>query len=206
MPLPYPEIFRKGWKSAGRDVSRKKMLTVLVIHLNYLSLNRPSVCPIWCKAGVRLTREQWCVVKRLEGFLDAWLDAADVDPEGMGRTAPKVESLEEALTALTAKCTEFKLADASEYFKVARDSFSLSDTQRDAGVVVGASKHAPFSSFKEIEPSRLSFIGLPEFDPVPFLDAAGARVLNTLCLRAFLQMSFEEAFLECRCIALWARK
>lgn len=178
MPLPYPEVFRKGWCGSSRDVSRKKMITVLVLHLNYLVLNRPPQCPFELRAGRRLTQEQWHVVRRLEGFLDAWLDASEVDAEGMGRTAPKIENLEEALRYLTQKCFEFKLQETSEYFKFAGDLPSEGTSRRDAGEVVGESSQVAFSSFKEIEPDRLSFMGFPEFDPRPFLDAAGARVFE----------------------------
>ncbi len=37
-------------------------------------------------------------------------------------------------------------------------------------------EHAPFSTFKPVDPARLNFIGEPSFNPVPFLDPASAAV------------------------------
>lgn len=121
------------------------MISVIVLRLNYLALNRPPVCPPQFRVGRGLSRDQWLVVKRLEGFLDAWLDASDIDAEGMGRTAPKIESLEEALASLTEKCAGLKLSETADYFRYANDSVSPGHSLRDAGRLVGESKHACYS-------------------------------------------------------------
>ena len=46
----------------------------------------------------------------------------------------------------------------------------------DVGEVVGQGNGASFSTFKELVPSRLRFVGTPNFDPLPYLDPAGASV------------------------------
>ena len=48
-----------------------------------------------------------------------------------------------------------------------------------AGVVIGQTSHAAFSTFKEVDPSRLSFVGQPVFDPSPFLDERSRKVFRS---------------------------
>ena len=118
------------------------------------------------------------MIRRLEKFLEDWLDNEDVGPEEMGRTAPKVESLEESIAHITETCKAFDNADTQTYFKAASCDIAPTSKKRDAGTVVGQSSSVPFSTFKPIEPSRLVFVGVPSFDPVPYLDPHSASIFK----------------------------
>ena len=50
--------------------------------------------------GTPLNRQQWAVVKELTPHVDAWNAEAEVGPQQMGRSAAKVESVEETLKLL----------------------------------------------------------------------------------------------------------
>ena len=179
LPLPYPEAFRKGWKASAEEVSRKKMMNCCIICLNYLHLGRPSNCPANLKAGNRLSKSQWSIVRRLEVFLDDWISCEKVGPSAMGRTAPKVKSLEEMLEKLSQVARELPKLGVEAYFPTTYVSPKLGSSKSDAGLVVGQLNHAPFSTFKPVDPARLKFTGRPEFDPVPFLDPISAEVYNS---------------------------
>lgn len=177
MPVPFPEVLRAGSKETAEVVARKKMVNCIVIVLNYLHLSRPVRCPPHLKAGNKLSSCQWTIVRRFEGFLDSWLRCESVGPEQMGRTAPKVESIEESIIRIASLAAQLRSSGAGDYFKVS-DELPSSGRRRDAGRVVGTCKSAGFSTFKTVEPSRLSFIGVPSFDPCPYLDEQSAAVFR----------------------------
>lgn len=180
MPLPYPEVFRKGWRAESSEVARKKGINALVLILNYLHLGQPARAPGEIAFGRCLTRVQWKAIRRLEGFLEAWLFCCDVDPEAMGRSAAKVESIEEEILSLEKRVCDLagRCGGVEQYFPRGHDNCSPSSSDRHAGVVVGRSSQESFSTFKTVEPERLSFTGLPSFDPTPFLDTHSAEVFN----------------------------
>lgn len=76
IPLPYPEVGKATWKADPVEVSRKKMLTAVIVGLNYLHLNRPTSAPASIRLGRALSRTHG----RLELFMDAWLKHDDVGP------------------------------------------------------------------------------------------------------------------------------
>ncbi|CAK9092538.1 Ultraviolet-B receptor UVR8 [Durusdinium trenchii] len=176
LPLPYPEVLRPQAVGDALERSRKKMMNVVVIALNYTTLGRPRSCPSFLLPGRRLNAVQWGIVRRLEAFLEDWLIAKEVGPESMGRAAPKIESIEEALKFLTVRVQSISCDLKSDYFG-ARNTPSRSEgLSADVGEVVGKSSSPLFSTFKELDPDRLRFVGTPSFDPVPYLDPAGARI------------------------------
>ena len=85
LPVPYPEALSKGWMASAVEVSRKRMINVVVIALNYTTLGRASSCPGSLRPGNRLTAVQWGIVRRLEVFLEDWLEAGEIGPDRMGR-------------------------------------------------------------------------------------------------------------------------
>lgn len=99
MPLPYPEVLRGGNHGESIELARKKLINCIVIVLNYLHLGRPVSWPAECRLGQRLRKAQWESVRRFEGFLEDWLICDSIGPEEMGRTAQKVESIEDTLLA-----------------------------------------------------------------------------------------------------------
>ena len=176
MPIPYPEAFRKGWTAAPREIARKRAVNCICLALDYLHLGRPSKLPSSCLVGNPLNKTQWEAVGRFENFLDAWLDCEDIGPTEMGRSASKVESMEDAIRELTAVAKKVKDESSASYFPVGRDERAGASGTADSGEVVGAIEHAPFSTFKPVDPARLTFIGEPSFNPVPFLDPASVAV------------------------------
>lgn len=115
MPIPYPEVFKKSRPEDERGVALKKFVVTVVIVLNYLHLSRPKSIAATLKPQQKLSRRQWEGVRRLEGYAKAWLEVSPIGPEEMGRTAAKVESLEEILHQLEDQAA--KLADCNSYFR-----------------------------------------------------------------------------------------
>lgn len=95
----------------------------------------------------------------------------------MGRTVAKVESLEDTLHDLELQA--FSLSSkSSKYFSSADLCLSLDDSREALGDLVGKSKLDKLTTFKPVDPSRLSFVGKPVFDPSPFLDSKSRAVFN----------------------------
>ena len=174
LPLPYPEALRKRWRAEAKEVSRKKMINTVVIALNYTTLGRASSCPPSLFPGRPLTSTQWGIVRHLEAFLEEWLEAGEVGPESMGRAAPKIESIEMALQVLRVYFLATGLKN--DYFGPGKEGLMQGGFSSDVGEVVGQGIGTSFSTFKELVPSRLRFVGTPNFDPLPYLDPAGASV------------------------------
>ena len=181
MPLPYPEVMQRSCgvpeNDDSFDLARKKFCNCLVIVLNYLHLGRSVHWPVTCRLGAKLTQCQWKAVERFERFLDPWLKCDVVGPEEMGRTAQKVESIEEVLTRLEAASRELRPQEGRDaYFPKKKEKNSGACDPNTAGEVVSKMNVPAFSTFKPVEPDRLQFIGVPSFDPVPYLDPASAAI------------------------------
>lgn len=104
--------------------------------------------------------------------------AESVDPVSMGRSAAKVESIEEALADLECRAKSLQPDGVNAYLPSASLKDECGLGSEGAGVVVGQTNHAAFSTFKEVDPSRLAFVGEPVFDPSPFLDERSRRVFR----------------------------
>ena len=89
MPLPYPEVLRRGSLEDSLQGSVKRWVCGVVVCLNYLFLGRPRTAggEVWI--GRPLTQKQWLVVRRLEHLAAAWFHVSPVGPEAMGRTGRK---------------------------------------------------------------------------------------------------------------------
>ena len=178
MPLPYPEVCGRDVSISGEVTSLKAGVNVVVLVLNYLHLGRPTTAPAALRLGNRLNSKQWKSVALLRSFLTSWVKAEDVGPLSMGRSAAKVESIEEAVEDLELRAKSLSPSGGNSYSssgKVTRESGPLFE---DAGITVGHTDHAAFSTFKEIESDRLAFVGVPCFDPSPFLDEQSRRVFQ----------------------------
>lgn len=177
IPLPYPEALRKRWFSTPEDVARKKFLNSAICVLNFLHLGRPAVCPPGLNVGQQLSSMQWGVVRRLELLVDDWVNVANIGPEEMGRTAPKIESIEESISRLSRLAHELRSSADHAYVSTAISSAGV-PTKMDVGEVVGSTGTSSFSTFKAVDPSRLSFMGSPSFDPTPFLDSESVAIFE----------------------------
>lgn len=114
-------------------------------------------------------------VRRLELVMKALLDVSPVDANSMGRIAGKVESLEDSLMALE-KAAQGLDKHGRDYFvsRVPAEDFA---PRVSRGWTVGMLPQCDeFSTFKQVGPSRLSFTGVPGFDPSHFLDEGGRRI------------------------------
>ena len=176
MPLPYPEVLQESCAGDTAKDCRKRGLNAAIIVLNFLFLGRPHKASTDMGVGKRLSREQWEVVRRLEHFQRAWIDVSPCGPEEMGRTAAKVESLEETLADLELQAVSLT-QKSSKYFASELD-LNTSDDREALGDLVGKSKLDKLSTFKPVDPDRLGFVGRPAFDPSPFLDSRTRAVFN----------------------------
>ena len=175
LPLPYPEVLWRKPAEEDKRMALKKGVAAVVIVLNYLHFNRPRTWDVWRRERCRLSKKQWEAVKRLEFFMEAWVEFNLVTPEIMGRTAGKVETLEGILSELET-CAASLAKSGGGYF----DSTSI---QKKEPTVINKSSGFELSSnsmctFKAVQADRLSFVGRPKFDPTPFLDPLSQQIFN----------------------------
>ena len=165
MPLPYPEVLRRGSLEDSLQGSVKRWVCGVVVCLNYLFLGRPRTAggEVWI--GRPLTQKQWLVVRRFEHLAAAWFHVSPLGPEAMGRTAGKVESMNDVLDSLEQQASELGHFGPS-YFP-ARLQDDSPGVKVPGGYQIGMSEGSSMSTFKPVDASRLSFIGTPSFDPGP---------------------------------------
>ncbi len=177
IPLPYPEIFEAGKRMRTEVEIRKKGVTAVLIVLNYLHRDRPREAREVDFGSARPTRKQWEAIRRLEHLLEAWNVVSLVGPEEMGRTAGKVETLEATLRSLESRAAAMQKAENSYLVEKDRKE-APGDLRLQRGKVQGLCGAEGMTTFKPIDPSRLSFISRPAFDPSPYLDPKGKEVYN----------------------------
>ena len=175
IPLPYPEIFEAGRRMRAEDEARKKGATAVLIILNYLHRDRPREAKRSDFRSLRPSREQWAAIRRLEHLMGSWIDVSLVGPEEMARTAGKVETLEATLRSLEARAVAVQQSQNS-YFVQKEKTEAPGDLRLQKGVALGLCGAEGMTTFKPIDPSRLSFISRPAFDPSPYLDPVGRRI------------------------------
>eukprot|EP00435_Cladocopium_sp_Y103_P056283 s1516_g19.t1 len=175
LPLPYPEVLWRKPAEEDKRMALKKGVVSMVIILNYLHFNRPRACDEWMRERRQLTKKQWEAVKRLEFFMEAWVEFNLVTPEVMGRTAGKVETLESILSELE--------QSAASLAKSGGGYFDSTGVQKKEPTVFNKSSVPELSSnnmctFKAVQADRLSFVGRPSFDPTPYLDPLSQQIFN----------------------------
>ena len=117
------------------------------------------------------------VPRRIEFFLEGWLDSIPITPEEMGRTAGKVESLEAMLSRLEEKA--FNLAKTGAgYFPSEPQSDQPGLPLAFKEPALGTMATEGMSTFKKVDASRLSFVGRPHFDPTPYLDPLSRKIYD----------------------------
>ena len=155
MPVPFPSLHRLRANRRQADAARKLGLNALVLVLSWLSLSCPATAPPYLGLGAGLSRSQWAAVKRLSVNVSSWNRAPQVDWTAMGRSAAKVENAEESMHELAEQARA--MLDHSSHW-------GLGDSSR-----ILASAALP------LDPGRISFTGVPEFDPRPFLGPENRR-------------------------------
>ena len=162
MPLPYPRwLAPQSNHLCGRvRMCREKAVNLVVATLSWLALGRTAKAPASLWVGKPLTAQQRKVVARLEHYLGELEHSGDIGPEQMGRTAAKVESLDQQIRELHEEACRIAAVGYSNIGprrgRKAEHVFrSASDFDAD-GAVVGHLGKREFVVAKEIEPSRLS--------------------------------------------------
>ena len=177
MPLPYPEVLREGCKEDSLRGSVKRWICVVVICLNYLFLGRPRTAGFDVWLSKPLASKQWDAVRRWEHLASAWFHVSPVGPEEMGRTAGKVETMHDVLDSLEHQVSAIGHF-GRDYFPATSQDDQPGDDSRNGCYQIGTSESASMSTFKPVDPSRLSFIGTPSFDPGPYLDPLSRRIFE----------------------------
>ena len=177
MPLPFPEVHLRAKSRRLEDSQRKLGINYVVTVLNWLSSGETQLDVRKIRLGCRLNRMQWGVVKRIRPLVDSWNRQGAVGPSEMGRSAPKVETIEAELRRLEEVVAETQ-GWSSSYFAGVRRG----DIQREVGLsghpgeVIGKMGGSLEHVAKEVEPDKLKFHEFPSFDPEPFLDYKNRRV------------------------------
>ena len=93
----------------------------------------------------------------------------------MGRSAGKFESIEETLMNLERKaCALAELGQG--YVRFEEEVMKSGAVSTDSGVVVGHCPTTEMSTFKPVDPERISFVGQPKFRAEEYLDPKGREV------------------------------
>ena len=100
MPLPFPELHLPGGNRSQCDLERKLGLNYVVLVLNSLRFQKRRPSQVTPGIGSKLNKAQWSVVQRLAAHVDVWNSEGPVGPAEMGRSAAKMESVEEVLSNL----------------------------------------------------------------------------------------------------------
>ena len=184
-PLPFPEMHRKKARREQRDAARKLALNFIVLTLNVFGGGALHFSKVVPGLGTRLNYEQWQFVKRITPVVDEWNREAPVTADVMGRSAAKVENVEDLLRALQSS-TASVARDLSGYKGGQRQRMQTSwGYAQHAGSEVGKLSTAIEHIAKSLEPHRLKFWKRPSFDPVPYLDEANretyCRPLQNAC-------------------------
>ena len=169
-------MHRKRANREQKDAARKLALNFIILTLNvfgggalHFSLAVPGL-------GTPLNYEQWQFVKRLTPVVDEWNREPPVTSSVMGRSAAKVENVEELLRDLP-EATSSIARDLSGYqggvLQRLQTSWGFSQF---AGEEVGSLASSVEHVAKSLEPHRLKFWKRPSFDPVPFLDEGNREV------------------------------
>eukprot|EP00435_Cladocopium_sp_Y103_P042123 s672_g11.t1 len=198
MPLPFPEVWRrepakKGCSLASR--ARKKSVNLIVAMLDWLHMNRPRQAPFALALGARLTNRQWRVVKHFDRLIADVAKSGDIDAAAMGRTAAKVEGLDEILCELQQQAVSWTEAGYEHWWR-AQSGVCTARPQpaghglADPGEVVGKLKMGAPVLAKSVDATRLSVPSQPpEFDPSVLFDFPHKEVYADPVARAIAPAS-----------------
>ena len=172
MPPPYPEVFRSQVRKEIQNAHRKRLVALQVIAFDWLVLNEPSSAPESIRIGRPLNGRQWSAVKMLEhldfdGNTPEFVEAAD-----MGRGAAKVESFEDAISAVARAITALQCEAGGYGAGLPSQHVSFEDDEDvfRCGDLIGRCASGLISTAKPLVSKRLTFPTRPNFDPRPFFD------------------------------------
>ena len=170
LPLPFPEMHKRRAKRFQQDAERKLGLNFLVLVMNSLAAGRRHFRKAMPGVGTPLNKQQWEVIGRLAEHVNSWNSQSPVSASDMGRSAVKVEGMEDLLSTLAADAAPLA-ADLRNYLGRALSGMQTSwGSRHNPGEVVGSLKRDVACLAKQVEPQRLKFWETPTFDPSPFMD------------------------------------
>ena len=168
IPIPYPEVFRKG--AFGENHWIKKMVAMEVLVMSWLHLGCPVAAPSSMRVGSKLSRKQWEVVRYLLRISVDGNTPELVDVGSMGRSAMKFENIERALKQISESLSSMH-GFARGYSEGRGEAPPTFD---EAWFKCGSLMHSvdghDVCVAKPIVSSRLQFPGEPAFDPTQFFD------------------------------------
>ena len=165
IPMPYPNLAAEG---TSREQSFQRAINMMVITLNWLHLGGPRRIPSDFYSRARLTPEQLGIVSRLRRLAQEWNESGPIQAEDMGRSAGKIESLEATVQQLTAAAIRLASSGGSQR---QGSGFKKTEKKDPKSTLLGEVQLA-----KEVECDRLSFKGVPSFNPAPFLESEARRM------------------------------
>ena len=175
MPLPFPEMHRRGGRRLQVDTDRKLCLNYVVLAMNWLAMDEKLVDVSAIGLGCRLNKKQWSVVKKLTPLVDTWNQQGQITPADMGRAASKMENIEELVQELEEAALRPAVHLRSYLGKSSSGPQKPWGPSANPGVVVGTLSKEVEHVAKSLEAHRLQFAGEPSFDPVPYLDNQNRR-------------------------------
>eukprot|EP00438_Fugacium_kawagutii_P018478 Skav222409 [mRNA] locus=scaffold4005:148863:154871:+ [translate_table: standard] len=182
MPLPFPNVFKKGFSSHPED-PLKKAVCLQIGYLNWLFLGNVRSSPDWIRLGVELNDKQWDVTNRFLRLSTAWTHFSVVAPADMGRGAAKHEALEEVLSSLEEIAANNSAQHRGyvhgskgmvfdEHLRMPR-GVGQQHTGNDEYKSVGRLRVNNLEVAQPIFADRIKMTGEPRFDPRAFLDPQG---------------------------------
>ena len=176
MPMPYPEVFAGGAATRISNCHLKRLVCLQVAVFDWLSLGSPLHAPAMIKMGMKLSASQWSAVRMLEHLAVDGNTPEFVDAGDMGRSAGKVEDLEEHLSVLSRAFSDLHAFEGGYWAAGGSRPFEEADcsTPLRCGEAVGRSEKEAVISAKPLISDRLQFPAAPSFDPVPYFDESTA--------------------------------
>ena len=179
MPLPYPEAFRKSSGTSKKvSLGQKRLVCLQIALLDWFALGKPEKAPWFICLGRRLSSSQWSIVSTLMHLSFDGNSPEEVDAVLMGRSAAKVEALEEEINSIH-QTAAILLGEKQSYFGIRPTRPEPHEEAKivyKSGAVIGHAKALNLCGAKELVPERLKFPQAPAFDPVPFMDNLTAKV------------------------------
>ena len=169
MPLPFPEMHCRRARRQQKDAPRKLGLNYIVLILNFLSAAEKPVDTDNIGLGTRLSRQQWEVVRSFQPLVDSWNSHGTVDANAMGRSAAKVENIEQLLGQLESQAQASSICPTS-YNSHKAHSTDWSGVSGHPGEIVSSCSQKVEHLAKDVDATRLRFHEEPSFNPIPFLD------------------------------------
>ena len=172
MPIPYPEVFMTGVRGRVSSSHLKRLVSLQVVVLSWLTLGCPDTAPVGIRLGRRLSAAQWSAVRMLEHLGIDGNTPEFVEAQDMGRAAGKVEDMEFHLAALSRAVASVQCCEKSYFAAGLSKPVQEEPDKLRCGRVIGRSDKAAVVGAKPVIASRITFPDPPSFDPCPYFDGS----------------------------------